>query len=280
MDKKIMLIPIMMTTFFSLEGCKYSDSIEDGVLTEKFVSSEDCRFLNDQTFLSVETHEVGLGSDGLEVLGRWFFNFTENEFSWQYSDIGESGAYQCDNGEMLISTFSDATNLLDLQIDSGAGKITLNSIVYEIVTGPNIAEKVELQRSVDTWLALKTENNSNYEYSSRYNSWIGFGSEITLEVENDILVARHRDMWDDEDNHTYWSETTPDDLGSHDYHQMSTIDQLYAICKDEVLVKDPVKNSINLSFDDDGILKACTYFPNNCQDDCSVGVNISSVEFK
>jgi len=44
-------------------------------------------------------------------------------------------------------------------------------------------------------------------------------------------------------------------------------------------LRDPGDNFITLTFDANGLVQTCSYFPKNCQDDCAVGVRVSSLEF-
>lgn len=53
-----------------------------------------CDELLNSEFRSVRQKEIGLGPDG-PVMGYWTVSFSENEVSWHYSDVIESGTYSC-----------------------------------------------------------------------------------------------------------------------------------------------------------------------------------------
>lgn len=69
-------------------------------------------------------------------------------------------------------------------------------------------------------------------------------------------------------------------LGSHEAGAaIRTVDELYSVCRDEVLTQNAFANDFYLSFRDDGVLNYCEYAPKDCVDDCSSGVNITDLEF-
>ena len=79
---------------------------------------------------------------------------------------------------------------------------------------------------------------------------------------------------------TQWSEAGAD-LGTHlDGAKVKTIDELYTVCAEEILTIDEETHWINLFVDSsDGIMRNCSASHRLCNDDCSFGPNIATVEF-
>jgi hypothetical protein len=141
-----------------------------------------------------------------------------------------------------------------------------------------LERQVQLFESLKKWEEKKATLGNDYSYTREFFSFLNFSFENVFVIEDDVVVERH-----------YWSQAGADletwseygtDVGTHDEgFRVATIDELYEECRDEVLTQDDTENFITLSFDAEGLLQTCQYFPMNCQDDCSFGPSISSVEF-
>lgn len=138
-----------------------------------------------------------------------------------------------------------------------------------------------LNSSYERWKKIKNKNNNTYSYSTEFISWVGFGSKSTFFIEDDIVVKKVYESWNDTRNITSNFIEKRDDIGKNiKGAKPKTIDELYNICKLEVLSKNIEYNYIYLSYDKNIILKVCTYSNKNCADDCSKGVRISDINFK
>ena len=62
-----------------------------------------CATLTGSRWGSVEEQECGLGPDGV-VMCTWVVRFTDTGWTWDYSDVTESGAYACDAGNLTVPT--------------------------------------------------------------------------------------------------------------------------------------------------------------------------------
>jgi hypothetical protein len=133
----------------------------------------------------------------------------------------------------------------------------------------------ELDASRDRWEALRDASRGTYAYSVPFQSWTGARTRTRFRVENDRVVERSF-TYHGQDGEVIenWTETGAA-LGSHPHGApVRLIDDLYDVCADEVLTVDPGENDITLTFDDRGILDTCTYFPDDCADDCATGVTL------
>lgn len=157
--------------------------------------------------------------------------------------------------------------------------LTVAILLSACSSGPDL-----IGDSRDTFNRRASES-AEYEYVSRFSSWAGFGNDTTVTVENGAVVKRAYRAWENNNETgiptttTEWTEEGAT-LGSHtEVGPLQTLDDLYDVCENDILTVDESDNTITLTFDDSGILATCVYVPNGCQDDCSVGINLSSVTF-
>jgi hypothetical protein len=141
-----------------------------------------------------------------------------------------------------------------------------------IACGPRAEPKEVVD--LDASRALFAQNADTYRYERRFVSWTGWGYTTKFEVENGVVIAREYESGEDS-----WSETVTELGTHHDGHAVKTIPELYDQCESEVLTVDRTQNDVTLTFHQNGILEACTYFPKNCADDCATGVTIDSITF-
>ena len=111
------------------------------------------------------------------------------------------------------------------------------------------ARKEKLRQSFRTWQKLKQECGGDYSYKKHWSSWVGFGHETTVIVENNQVVARSFRSFSgrpvpvapgqtSQPEGKTWTERGPD-LGKHkEGHPPKTLDELYAEAK--VMVHGPV----------------------------------------
>jgi hypothetical protein len=105
----------------------YSFDPATGILTwdgREYVPDTLCEQIVGTTFLSVEALECGLGPEG-PVLCNWQITFEEDgDYLWMYSDVGESGTYTCQGGNLFISGGSV------VDFDTATGILTWDGVEY------------------------------------------------------------------------------------------------------------------------------------------------------
>ena len=137
-----------------------------------------------------------------------------------------------------------------------------------------------LAESLAVWQEMKAADDGAYAYTRTFRSWTGYHSVTRFVVEDDMVVRRTFQGYDESDQLLDSFDEQGEEVGSTEgITPVYTIDELYEVCRDEVLTKDPEANQIYLAFRDDGLLERCHYIPSGCQDDCSMGVDIASIDF-
>lgn len=118
-------------------------------------------------------------------------------------------------------------------------------------------------------------DSSGYTYARYFESFTGAWHRTTITVENGVVVSRsYQDSLE-----TSWTETGAD-LGSHELgHPVATMWDLYDECQQEILTVDPELNEVVFETDELGVMSRCTYTPIDCDDDCTAGIEIESLEF-
>ena len=148
----------------------------------------------------------------------------------------------------------------------------------------NTAKFTELSRSLAAWRNLKSDEGGHYQYTSSFGSFAGFGWTTTLKVLDDEIVERRYEAYQIENGGEKkvtetWVEVG-DEVGQRDEGAPPrTVEEVYGVCRDEVLSQSTFSNDIYLEFDSQGLLESCVYVPKGCADDCSTGVNISDLKF-
>ena len=146
-------------------------------------------------------------------------------------------------------------------------------------------EGYSYNKSLKKWNALKEVNNNSYIYKLSFVSWTGFGSSTELEIKNGEVISRayeeHKFNLQNKENEVLDSYfETIDNLGEHPKGAIpQTIDDLYTTCASEYLVVSEKDNRIYFETDEDGLMKMCGFVPNNCMDDCYIGVTVKSFEW-
>ena len=124
---------------------------------------------------------------------------------------------------------------------------------------------------------------NDYGYWTSFVSWTGSGGETFIGVRDGVVARRSFEgvvVNDDLSEETESClEETAGDIGTECQDMAASprlIEELYDECRDVVLQQDPETNSIRVTFFETGVLSSCTYFPENCADDCSFGPSLSS----
>ena len=142
---------------------------------------------------------------------------------------------------------------------------------------------INFETSQTQWQKLRIENGNSYTYTLAFQSWTGLQSETTLTINNGMVSQRSYKSYTlnhDEAVDTLYFETyteTGDSLGSHSRGvPLYSIDDLYATCANDYLTVDTSTNTLYFDTDEKGIISICGYTPDNCADDCFVGVRVAS----
>ncbi|RKD86470.1 hypothetical protein [Mangrovibacterium diazotrophicum] len=141
---------------------------------------------------------------------------------------------------------------------------------------------ITYDESFSRWENLKLKNGTSYVYSVTSESWTGYRSVTTLTVTDGTVSQRSYQAFsmnnpeNEEVVYEEWTETG-DSLGSHTAGvPLFTIDDLYETCVKDYLVVDESNNSLYFDTDASGVISLCGYTPDNCADDCYVGINIQA----
>lgn len=140
--------------------------------------------------------------------------------------------------------------------------------------------------SRDLWNELKMGNGNSYKYSSRISSVFGFGSITEMIVNDGKVTGRNYQEFTSDVNTGELINTDVsyielnDEVGNNERgFGPFTIDQLYDSCASEYLTVSASDNFITFETTANGLVETCSYFPKECQDDCSIGFTISSFMF-
>lgn len=118
-------------------------------------------------------------------------------------------------------------------------------------------------------------------------SVFGGGGSTEVEIQNDTPTRRRQSVPSsvsdggavrvDAGGWTVIWDETGSDVGSHptswNVFAPSTVEELLSECA-SVLARDPAQYMLRLVLDGHGVPTTCTYFPNNCADDCLVGITL------
>jgi hypothetical protein len=133
--------------------------------------------------------------------------------------------------------------------------------------------------SLTVWQEVKAADDGTYGYTWTTSSFTGYRTITTFVVSNDVVVRRTYEAYDENNQLVDSFDEQGDQVGSNPGGRpVYTIDQIYEVCRDEVLTQDPEAHAFFLSFHPDGILEACLYRSLTCQDDCQMGVQIDSLD--
>jgi hypothetical protein len=151
------------------------------------------------------------------------------------------------------------------------------------------ARKKRLQQSFQTWQKIKQECQGNYSYRKHWSSWVGFGHETTVVVQDNKVVERSYRAFSGKpiavapgqapkpDGKT-WTERGAEVGKNKEGHPPKTLDELYAEAKVIVHGPTPPFHRSSLRTDKNGILLACYVQDKRISDDAPTkGVNITSI---
>jgi hypothetical protein len=83
----------------------------------------------DRTFLSTEDRECGLGPDGSELTCAWAITFGDGTFTWDHSDVTDTGTVTCDEDDLTGVTAGGETVLG--RYHRSTARLTWDGVTYE-----------------------------------------------------------------------------------------------------------------------------------------------------
>lgn len=147
-----------------------------------------------------------------------------------------------------------------------------------------ISKKDEFNDSYAKFQNFKKASANSYKYVVNKGSFTGVGFETTITVVGGVISTRSFvqyqllnsgvktivEQWEEkQSNH---------DIGSHtDALEALTLDQVYDKAKNDWLKADTKTNDVYFETDANGLIADCGYVPKGCQDDCFVGISITSI---
>ncbi len=142
--------------------------------------------------------------------------------------------------------------------------------------------------SLETWNRLKSINGDSYTYETTITSWVGRKATTEIIVENNSVIGRKYTSYiideTNQDEISYIIESSyEEDLSNLNTNQsgaeLKTIDEIYNDCSSKYLSVNSKTNKLYLSTNNEGIINACGYTPEDCADDCDFGIYISKFEW-
>ncbi len=143
----------------------------------------------------------------------------------------------------------------------------------------------DLDDSRDAWLKFKKANNNSYSYTATFGSWTGFSTTTTIVVIHGIVTERIYKLYitDGQTGQTKLDKSWTEDkstLNTHPHQAAETwtLDEVYDRAKNIWLKVDKDQNKLYFEAKNNGMISLCGYVPNNCADDCLVGIQISEIK--
>ncbi|BBE17210.1 hypothetical protein AQPE_1359 [Aquipluma nitroreducens] len=141
----------------------------------------------------------------------------------------------------------------------------------------------EFEKSFQKWENFKSDSGNSYTYVVYNSSWVGASWQTQITVSNGVVTERSFKMISAQGLDEIpladreWTENGSE-LNSHTTGAaLLTLDQIYEKARIDWLVKR--KNTITyFEAQNNGLLSSCGYVEDGCQDDCFVGVRISSIK--
>ena len=134
--------------------------------------------------------------------------------------------------------------------------------------------QMKLAESRAVWEKEKETHKNSYTYTRSFESWVGFGNNTTVKVQNGKVVERRFQEFDRDRKITSSYVEGPNDIGRHNEGEPPvTMEVLYEECARSHLKQDPKTKVISLSLSPEGILTGCSFRAIRCKDDCSRGLD-------
>ena len=167
---------------------------------------------------------------------------------------------------------------------TGGKPITSSRSKQVVQPSKQVARQNHLAESLKTWQKLKALHNGSYRYSVE-GGFLTFYDVTTIMVRRGKVVSQiysyfernSKDQWVFMDEYSWTEEGAA--VGSHEGAAPLTVDELYRVCRDEVLTRNPRVNDIYLDFKANGVLDSCVYGLKGFTTDVFPGVYVGTLEF-
>lgn len=157
--------------------------------------------------------------------------------------------------------------------------------LFAILTFTSCEDEIEFEKeyeaSYKVWKNFQAEVDDSYRYTVTSGSWTGFVGTTTLTIEKGEVVKREYIL----ENIEYgkdtqiiesWTETKAE-LNSHKAGDTTiTLEEVYKLAKEDWLQHRKGTESF-FETNNNGMISACGYVENGCQDDCFIGIMISKI---
>ncbi|TDM00394.1 MAG: hypothetical protein C4K58_04085 [Flavobacteriaceae bacterium] len=264
-------------TFYFGPSPKISTTItvKDGVIVQRDVSKYNYNSSNQLVVSSTITEigtNIGKNQEGAKALTIDQLYQTCISEILTVDKVKNTITFNTDSNKMIKDCYYTLKDVADYpNIGSEISEFTWikNSVDSENIT--------KAKSSLESWKDLKKNNGNSYMYTVHFRSWVGSGSKTTLTIQNGVVTKREYEEYKDRSGTIVSSYSeTGNQVGKNQFGADAlTIDQLYDTCISSILTVNPDHNYISFSTDNSKMMRTCSYFPKNCADDCSVGVNIS-----
>jgi len=162
--------------------------------------------------------------------------------------------------------------------------VTIVTILFTACKKDEISNKDQYQDSYKKFTAFKTSFSNSYHYTAYSGSVFGASASTTIYVVDGKVIGRDYKEYRRSGNGSSdnvlvdgWNESE-NDIGSHKNGQDAlTLDQIYDKAKNVWLKADKKSNDISFEVDANGLIASCGYVPKGCQDDCFIGITITSI---
>jgi major membrane immunogen (membrane-anchored lipoprotein) len=141
----------------------------------------------------------------------------------------------------------------------------------------------DFDRSFARWVSFKEKTGNTYSYVVSNSSWVGtsWKTEITVTqgrvTQRSFKITFPQGLNNLPVESKEWVEKETE-LNSHSGGaEPVTFDQVYEKAKTDWLVK---RKNVTTYFEakNNGLLSSCGYVVDNCQDDCFVGISVTSIK--
>jgi hypothetical protein len=141
----------------------------------------------------------------------------------------------------------------------------------------------EFDKSFAKWESFKASTGNSYSYVVYNSSWVGASWQTEITVTNGEVTQRRFKMISAQGlgeiplAEKEWVETKSE-INSHSTGATPlTLDEIYEKASTDWLSK---RKSATTYFeaDNNGLISVCGYVEDGCQDDCFVGIHISSIK--
>jgi predicted small lipoprotein YifL len=140
-------------------------------------------------------------------------------------------------------------------------------------------DEARLAESLRAWQDLEAADDGRYRYARYTSSFTGSRATTTFEVVDDVVTRRTYEALEPDGTLGESFDERGAEVGTNaGAAPPHTIDELYEICKNDVLTQDRAQNNILLTFHENGVLEYCEYSLIDCADDCGEGVDITSID--